>query len=134
MKLIQKGIQISWKKASTFSKTKNPSKMLYYTTRNPRNPEVFNIITNNLPLLEENQGMKNIFNTLQIIKSKRQSRSLKRILTRASFTSKNQRNHPLSKIATKPRCCTCPYLTEGSTFHFKIGSNFSVKTSMSCNS
>lgn len=107
--------------------------MPYVSTHNPRNPEVFNIIRNNLPILEEDPDMKKILDTSQIIKSKRQSPSLKYILTRASFSSKNQ-EPPIIKKCDKPKCSTCPYLTEGSKFHFKTGSDFSIKTSMSCTS
>lgn len=59
----------------------------YVSTHNPRNPEMFNIIRNNLPILEEDQDMKKILDTSHIIKSKRQSPSLKCILTRESFSS-----------------------------------------------
>lgn len=77
--------------------------------------------------------MKKISDTSHIIKSKRQSPSLKCILTRARFSSKNQ-EPPTIKKCDKSRCSTCPYLTVRSTFHFKTGSDFSIKTSMSCTS
>lgn len=70
----------------------------YVSTHSPRNPEVFNMIINNLPILEEDPDMEKIFETSQIIKSKRQSPSLKCILTRASFSSKNQEPPIIKKM------------------------------------
>lgn len=85
------------------------------STHNPRNQEVFNIIRNNLPIIEEDPDMKKILETSQIIKSKRRNPSLKCILNRASFSSKNP-GSPIIKKCDKPRCSKCTYLTEGSTF------------------
>lgn len=57
----------------------------YVSTHNPKNQEFFQIIKSNLPLLERDQKMNEVLNKFQIIKSKRQSPSLKKILTRAKF-------------------------------------------------
>ena len=39
---------------------------------------------------------------------------------------------PTVKRCNKPKCDTCPYIAEGSNFHFKNGSKFTVKTYTSC--
>lgn len=57
------------------------------TTHNPWNPEVFNIIRNNLPILERNLDMRKIWEASQIIKNKRQSPSL-------TCRCAVKRNHP----------------------------------------
>ena len=75
--------------------------------------------------------MKKVLENSQIIKSKRQSPSLKSILTRACFTS-NIKESPIISKCNKPRCATCPYITQGSDFVFKNGSKFTVKSSMTC--
>ena len=109
----------------------NQNVIPYVSTHNPKNPEVFNVIKNNLPILEEDPDMKKILESSKIIKSKRQSPSLKSILTRACFSSINNENPKVSKC-NKPRCATCPYLTTGPKFNFKNGSQFIVKSSMTC--
>ena len=60
----------------------------YVSTHNPKNPEIYNVIRNNLPILEEDPGMKKILDNSQNIKSKRRIPNLKTILTRASFPVK----------------------------------------------
>lgn len=103
----------------------------YVSTHNPKNPEVFQLIKNNLPILEADSNMKRVLENSQIIKSKRQSPSLKSILSRACFTS-NVKEPPIITKCNKPRCATCPYMKLGSEFLFKNGSKFTVKTSMTC--
>lgn len=105
----------------------------YVSTHNPRNPEVFSIIQNNKPILEADHSLKTILENSEIIKSKRQSPSLKSILTRAKFTDAKKETPTVSKC-NNARCGTCPYLTVGSKFVFKDGTEFIVKSSISCTS
>lgn len=44
----------------------------FVSTYNPKNPEMFNIIKNNLPILQQDECMKQIFSRFSFIKSKRQ--------------------------------------------------------------
>lgn len=80
-------------------------------------PEVFQIIKSNLSLLERDQKMNKVLNKFQIIKSKRQSPSLKKILTRAKF--ENIEETPAVRKCQKPRCATCPYIQEGHNSNLK---------------
>ena len=134
-KLIENGInKAKLHERKDLLKAKNKSKncvIPYVSTHNPKNPEVFQIIKNNLPIIEADPCMKKVLENSQIIKSKRQSPSLKSILTRACFTS-NIKESPIISKCNKPRCATCPYITQGSDFVFKNGSKFTVKSSMTC--
>ena len=42
------------------------------STHNPRNPEIFNVIKSNLPILQEDPKMNSILSNFTIIKSKSQ--------------------------------------------------------------
>lgn len=83
----------------------------------PEKPEFHQIIKRNLPLLECDKKMNEVIDIFQIIKSKRQSPSLKKILTRAKFG--NIEETPAVRKCQKPRCATCPYLQEGQQFKLK---------------
>lgn len=74
----------------------------YVSTHNPKNQEFFQIIKSNLSLLERDQKMNEVFKKFQIIKSQRQSPSLKKILTRAKF--ENIEKHQLSVNAKRQKC------------------------------
>ena len=74
--------------------------------------------------------MNTILAEKQVIKSKRQSPSLKQILTKAKFSTENT-PAGVTKCGVQ-KCGTCPLIEEGKTFSFKCGFNFEVKTSISC--
>ena len=57
----------------------------YVSTFNSKNPERLGFILQNLNILREDQKMNDIPQASTIIKSKRQPRDLKRLLTRAKF-------------------------------------------------
>lgn len=76
--------------------------------------------------------MNEVLEKIQIIKSKRQSPSLKKILTRAKF--ENIDEIPAVRKCQKPRCATCLYLLEGQQFKFKDGRNFNIHSPMTCES
>ena len=59
----------------------------YISTHSLRNPEVYSIINQHLPLLYADPKMKEILKTTTFIKSKRQLPNLKRLLTKANFSS-----------------------------------------------
>ena len=46
--------------------------MPYVSTQNPKNPEIYNDIQFNLPILHEDPKMSNILSNFKMIKSKRQ--------------------------------------------------------------
>ena len=84
----------------------------YVSTHNPKNPELFNIIKSNLPILQEDPKMNEILSNFKLIKSKRQPNNLKRLLTKAKF------NHNVDhevKRCNRPNCGLCIHLLEGNS-------------------
>ena len=61
----------------------NDSIITYVSTFNPKQPELFQAIQQNLPILYEDDLMKEIIQKYTIIKSKRQPNNLKRLITKA---------------------------------------------------
>ena len=59
----------------------------FVSTFNQKNPEIFPVIINNLSILEKDEKMNDIFSKYKFIKSERQPYNLKRLLTKAKFTS-----------------------------------------------
>ena len=60
----------------------------YVSTYNPRDAETFQVIMDNIPIFQEDEKkMRNILSKHKILKSKRQPYNLKRLLTKAKFTS-----------------------------------------------
>lgn len=101
------------------------------TTYNPRNPRAFNIIKNNIPILEQDHKMKKVLETSPIINSQRQPKTLKRILTKAKFEDKSSEDTRITKCG-RSNCGTCPFLIEGSSYEFKNGFMFNIKSPMNC--
>ena len=97
---------------------------------NPKNPEMFKTIRQNLPILYEDETMKEITQAYHIIKSKRQPWNLKRQLTRAKF-NETQESPKVTKC-NRPNCGVCAYLMTDNHYLFKCGKKFKVKTSMPC--
>ena len=50
----------------------------FVSTFNPKNPEVFNIINQNLQILREDRQMKELYSKYKFLKSKRQPKNLKK--------------------------------------------------------
>ena len=59
----------------------------YVSTHNPRDPEMFRVIADNIPILRQDDKMTDILSRYKLIKSKRQPYNLKRLLSKAKFTS-----------------------------------------------
>lgn len=76
--------------------------------------------------------MNNILSTSNLIKSKRQSWSLKKILTKARYES-NDKIYEVKKC-NRPRCKVCSYLREGNEITFNRDKIFKVKANMTCDS
>lgn len=102
----------------------------YVSTFNPKNPELFGTIRQNLNILYEDQKMNTILQTNDIIKSKRQPQNLKRLLTRAKF-DENIQTATINRC-NRPNCGLCKYIIVGSNFSFKCGKTFNVTTNMGC--
>ena len=104
----------------------------YISTHNPRNPEVYSIINQHLPLLYADPKMKEVLKTTTFIKSKRQLPSLKRLLTKANFSSITS-SHKENRVfkCNRPNCSLCQHLLEQNYFDFN-GKIFYVNATMSC--
>ena len=63
--------------------------MPYVSTHNPKNSEIYNVIQFNLPILHEYPKMSNMLSNFKMIKSKRLTKNIKRLLTKANFNSNN---------------------------------------------
>ena len=101
----------------------------YVSTYNPRDPEMFSVIIENMPILQEDEKMQNILSNYKFIKSRRQPCNLKRLLTKAKFSP----NYTCKvRKCTNPNCGLCIHLLEGNSFQFNCGMNFKVHEDMTC--
>ena len=73
--------------------------------------------------------MKSILLKFTMIKSKRQPNSLKRILTKATFSHDSE--HKV-KRCQRSNCGLCTHLLEGTAFDFNCGRKFYVHETMTC--
>ena len=83
---IEKAMSINKSELRLVREKPNDSIITYVSTFNPKQPELFHAIQQNLPILYEDDKMKEIIHKYTIIKSKRQPNNLKRLLTKAKFT------------------------------------------------
>ena len=86
-------------------------------------------------MLRQDEKLNQMFNRHKILKSKRQPKNLKHILTRAKYdgTDSIRKKGKVSKCTDK-RCGTCPHLLQGSHFRFENGQTFEVKSNFDCSS
>ena len=99
------------------------------STYNPRDPEMFSVIIENMPILQKDEKMRKILSNYKFIKSKRQPYNLKRLLTKAKFTSND-----ICEVrkCTKSNRGLFIHLLEGNSFQFNCGMNFKVHDDMTC--
>ena len=102
----------------------------YVTKFNPHNPEIFPKVQHNKSILLRNDRMKSMFKHKTFLKSKRQPPNLKKILTKARFSNKQEQKFAVTKCK-EPRCGLCKHITEGTSFNFD-GQAFSVNADMTC--
>ena len=69
----------------------------YVTTFNPNSPEIFPDIRQNKSVLLRNDRMKSIYKYKVFLKSKRQSPNLKKLLTKAKFSSTQEKKFKVKK-------------------------------------
>ena len=99
------------------------------STYNPRDPKMFSVIIEKMPILQEDEKMRKILSNYKFIKSKRQPYNLKRLLTKTKFTSDDTCE---VRKCIKPNCGLCIHLLEGNSFQFNCGMNFKVYEDMTC--
>ena len=127
---IEKAMNINREDLRVVTEKTEENIIPFVPTFNPKNPEILNTIRQNLPILYEDATMKEITQTYQIIKSKRQPWNLKRLLTRAKF-NETQESPKVTKC-NRPNRGVSAYSITDNHFGFKCGKTFKVKTSMSC--
>ena len=114
----------------------NEKLLTFVSTYNPRNPDIFKIIKETLPLLNASPKMKRALRSFKLINSKRQPPNLKSILTRAIFTfpAEIQRdNSTKTKRCNNTQCGSSDLLTETSEVLFNNSSTpFQIKENMDC--
>lgn len=131
-KLINQGfklaLEIPIQQLRDTKKKNKDNPIAFVCTYNKCNPNIFPIIKQNLDLLKDNEILK----TTRIIKSNRQPRNLKQILTSAYFG--NQCIEGVKKCG-KTRCELCPLLLEGKTFIFENHNTpFKINRNLNCDS
>ena len=89
---IEKAMSINKSELRLVREKPNDSLITYVSRFNPKQPELFNAIQQNLLILYEDDLMKEIIQKYTIIKSKRQPNNLKRLLTKAKFTDTEEIN------------------------------------------
>ena len=118
----------------TKEKDKNQP-LAFVTTYNKCNPEIFNQAHKGLENLRADQKLNQILNERQIIKSKRQPKCLKQLLTRAYFSNNEHSNTFGVTKCNNKRCKVCDIIIEGPTFKFKNSSIlFHIKRNLNCSS
>ena len=102
----------------------------FISTHNPNNAQLFNIIKSSVDHLKANK-VPGFNKELNVIQSRRQAPNLKKILTKAEFTSWNP---GVSKCGDKRYEC-CHHLLLSDACKFKnVNKTFKLKTSTSCDS
>ena len=74
--------------------------------------------------------MEKVFKNENVIKSKRQSKNLKQILTKSKY-SRDTETHTVSRCGDK-KCLLCQCLIEGNSYTFTNNKIFNIKENMSC--
>ncbi len=88
----------------------NNNVITFISTNNPQNPEIVSSIRNNMPILEQDERLKEIFSSYTFIKSKRQPKNLKKLLTRAKFDEDH--TPPRVTKCNRANCGLCKHLIE----------------------
>lgn len=129
---IQKALMIPRSQLLITKPRQDVDIITYVSTHNPKNPEIFGVMKNNLPILENDTIMRNALKDINFIKSKRQPPNLKRLLTKACFTSStlNAQRFKVTKCG-RNNCSLCQHIVESNSYNFK-GKIFYVNANMSC--
>ena len=124
---IEKAMNLGKSKLTTVKDKTEDQVMTDVSTHNPKNPEIYNVIQFNFPILHEDPKMSSILSNFKMTKSKRQPKKPKRLLTKAKFNSNNY--HKVNSCQ-RPDCGLCRHLIVGNAIEFKCGRKFYVHKSM----
>ena len=126
---INKALSIPLQELRTPKTISNDNSLPFITTYNPINPNVYEMIDKSVEYLKRNK--EDGFENLRVIKSKRQTPNLKKILTKAEFS---QKQVGVFKCPGK-RCECCASLLLGNSYTFKnVDKTFNLKAHFSCDS
>lgn len=136
-KIIMKGIQKAaslpiTELRSTKDKSKNKNILPLVITHNPNNPQIVNMIKQDITFLNNSGRMKSIMDKTDLIISRRQPKNLKRHLTQAKFVE-NENPVTVTKC-NEPRCGTCNVIITGDSITLRNGKHWKVKSEMNCKS
>ena len=113
-------------------KHNNEQPLAYVTTYSKNNPELFREKMKNLEKHKNQDKIKEILDRTKIIKSQRQLKNLKRILTSSTFGENTAQE--VTKCNNK-RCKICNIIIEGKSYTFKNPeTKFKINKNLSCNS
>lgn len=105
----------------------------FVSTHNPSNPNLWPLIQSTLEVVKTSDRMKEALKQTKIIKSKRQPANLKRILTRANFSNRNNKGG--SYKCYDKRCGTCSNINETDSIRITTtGEVFHIRKPMNCKS
>lgn len=104
--------------------------LVFITTFNPSNPDITEMTRTVLTTLKQNTKTENIYKRKKLLFAKRQSPSLKRLLTKASFNN-TTRQYEIRKC--KSKCITCQHMSNCTEVRFKDSdSPFKLKYNFTC--
>ena len=105
----------------------------FVSTHNPNNPNMWPLVSTTLSVLKTSQKMEKVLQNTSVINSKRQPHNLKRILTRAKFSTNHTQGGSFK--CNDKRCGTCQNIEE--TTSIKITATdeiFQIRKPMNCKS
>lgn len=135
-KLIKSGIERAKKLDSNelrnpTSKNSDQSSIAFVHTYNPKQPNIYKLIKSGKEMLNNSERMKEAVANTRFLNSTRQPPNLKRILTRAKFSTEEEIIGAFR--CGRPRCKTCPHIREASTISFNnTTQEFRIKAKMTC--
>ena len=114
----------------TKAAVRNNEVIPFIVTHNPKNPDVFPLLRNLFDNFSSDEDLSLAFKDSRLIKSYRQPKNLKRLLTSARLHSSKGR---VTKCSDK-RCMCCSHLITGDCFYFDtVNVNFDIRNQLNCN-
>ena len=138
--IIERGIQMAKQipidqlRSTREKQTEQDDKIPFVITHNPRNYDIVPVAKANLPILRQDAKMRDLITPETILKSKRQPRNLKRLLTKARFDEPETAIKFSVSKCQDSRCGTCPYIHVGETMEIPSGQSLFANADMTCKS
>ena len=128
---IVKATNIDQTQLRTIKEKETSEVLVFVSTYNPKNPNIYNIINNAMFLIKSNPILNEIFGKVKLIKSRREPPSLEDTLTRSNFTT----DKPLFGVSkcNKKGCNTCLNIYETDSYNFwEVGIVFQIRGCFDC--